>query len=66
MGTTTRYRAELLPNGLVSVYDYQCQWSCLYGWDESRAAWRYRGGCASDSPCTRAAVAALTGERVSS
>jgi hypothetical protein len=30
-----RYRAELLPNNLIRVYDYKCQWAGLYNEDGS-------------------------------
>ena len=26
----SRYRAELLPNGLLRVWDYVCQWGMTY------------------------------------
>ena len=25
-----RYRAEILPNGLIRVYDYACQWAACF------------------------------------
>jgi hypothetical protein len=30
-----RYRAELLPNGLLRVWDYSCKWGLLYHKDEN-------------------------------
>ena len=30
----TRYKAELLQNGLLSVWDYFCQWQLTYRKDE--------------------------------
>jgi hypothetical protein len=34
-----RYRIELLPNGLYSLFDYKCKWSGVYNSDGS-----FRGG----------------------
>ena len=39
----SRYRTELLPNGLLYVYDYMCQWALLFHKDE-KGKWEAHGG----------------------
>tara|TARA_A100001037_G_scaffold302392_1_gene333902 strand:+ start:4791 stop:4958 length:168 start_codon:yes stop_codon:yes gene_type:complete len=37
-----RYQAELLPNGLMRVHDYACQWDLLYRKENGK--WIAHGG----------------------
>jgi len=37
-----RYQTELLPNGLMRVHDYACQWDLLYR--KEKGKWVAHGG----------------------
>ena len=41
-----RYRAELLPNGLLAIWDYLCKWQLTYCKDES-GKWQPHNGNAT-------------------
>jgi len=38
---------ELLPNGLLKMYDYSCAWTHLFKKDSS-GKWKHYSGCASN------------------
>ena len=46
MNKQTRYTAELLPNGLLAIWDYLCKWQLIYRKDEN-GKWQPHNGNAT-------------------